>query len=290
MLVRCGLFAAPEPCSEFDPTPPDLELVGAIDAGHIRYDPRAAHGCLEEITWASCDQTHATVRRQPSCDAVYVGQLEAGAACTRDEECASAACDAPACDDGCCIGSCLPRISDAEIGATCRTSSDCRDGFCNELKFCAPLVEEGHPCREDDECVLGLACVGAGIDPGRCRPLPSLGQSCPYGRCAEIGARCDAMLKCVPMGWGAACRSDADCSFYSQCDIENGICADVPMLGDVCVTRCAGPSWCDRNQTPARCEALLPNGTPCLTSDQCESFYCEPGEFFDTCRARPLCT
>jgi hypothetical protein len=151
---------------------------------------------------------------------------------------------------------------------------------------CIPLAKRGEPCRVDANCDYGFACIGASdLEDGACRAMPLLGESCPYMRCAELGAMCNSAQLCVPLGLpGAPCITGADCSPLLECGAD-GRCADLPHLGEPCTFGCAGEAWCSQS----RCVAPEENTTPCTSDNQCASQYCQEGVVFDQCVDRPVC-
>lgn len=258
-LTACGVFTDTSQCDRYFRDIANRDLVDAVRAGKVRYDGIAGTACVASISAAGCNTTSEDVRRSEGCDAALRGTLPKGADCTFDLECASGACNAPSCTMECCRGTCVD--AEPRVEAT---------------------IAIGGMCREDRECVFGAACVGAGIDPGFCRTLPLAGEMCPYNRCAEVGVRCDLGM-CVGSGIGAPCTNDLQCSEFNLCDLPTQRCAAVPTLGMACETICAGASWCDHDAPQPTCAGVLSTGTPCRTSDQCETLVCKEGEMFDTC-------
>lgn len=288
-LVRCGLFADQATCEATFRDRVDLDLAAAVRDGVVTYDGGKAEKCLAAIAQQSCDVTSREGRRlPPSCDAILTGTRAPGDACYFDTECASGACTETACPrDMCCAGTCAAPLARAPIGAACERSPDCVDqAFCGRDHLCHALAAMGEACDADADCGYGLACVGAGLDPGACRPLPKLGEACPYLRCAELGARCDASGTCVAAGAGAPCTSDAECSTYGQCDPAAHVCTAFPTVGLPCTGRCAGAAWCGPS---GLCEAPLENTRPCGSDLECATFYCEEGPTFDFCTDPPVC-
>lgn len=293
--VRCGLFDDEATCTatfraQFDPA-----LPAAVDAGKIRFDPLAAAQCNKDLAARGCDVTAADTRALPaSCARVLVGTIPAGATCLDDRECATGDCDAPRCTpDACCPGGCVAFAAPAAIGEACTARVGCVAGAaCATDDTCHALAAMGDACRADGECAIGLACIGATeLQAGNCRALPKLGESCPYQRCAEIGARCEAGT-CVAVGLaGDACTDDSACSEFYTCDATQH-CARLPGLGEACTGRCAGEAYCDLDPSGSgagTCRSPQPNAAPCSADDQCATQYCEEGPIFDQCAQPALC-
>lgn len=293
-LVRCGLFEDADTCTAYFRRGFDGDIQAAVRAGRVVYDADDAHTCHAAIATMSCDQTSADVRSILAyCDGVLRGTLAADAECAFDGECESGECDAASCvPDTCCFGGCLPSAA-SRIGEPCDADGHCDDdAYCGTDDICHALASTGVPCTLDSNCEPGLACIGAtDLQAGACRALPLLGESCPYLRCAEIGAMCSGTQICVPVGrTGEACTNDAECSEFRSCDPVTRRCTDTPQLGTPCSGRCTGESWCARDGSSIGiCAAPQEITAPCLSNDQCASLFCAEGEFFDTCAARAVC-
>jgi hypothetical protein len=294
-FMRCGLFASADTCAAFFRDRPDVNVDAALAAGKVFYNGVAAEKCHAALAAQSCDLSSREGRVLPdACDHIFGGTLDEGETCAFDAECSSGRCDAGDCNPAlaCCSGTCLARRERADIGGACDTSADCVvDSFCTPEHACAALVAEAGECRADGECDYGLACIGASeLQPGNCRAMPLLGESCPYLRCAEVEATCSATSHtCVALGLpGATCASSADCSPFARCDMGTMTCADVPTLGMPCQGACAGEAFCDVSGSMT-CAAPLPNTSPCSSDDQCASLFCAEGPVFDACADRQAC-
>lgn len=290
-FVRCGLFAEEATCTSFFRKRPDVNLHAAIAAGIVRYDGPSAERCHRELAALTCDTSAREARvRSLACEQMFAGTLPAGAACRLGEECRSGACEVPACPEACCTGTCRAARAFAELDAACTLDDDCvDDAYCGDDLVCHPLVTTGGSCESDCECEFHLGCIGATpLMAGNCRELPLVGEPCPYLRCAELGATCQAG-RCIALGLpGAPCASGADCSPFAQCDAAANRCVDTPRLAEPCTARCAGEAWCDFMGL-GMCTAPQPNGAPCGSDDQCLSLDCVEGPAFDSCADRPLC-
>ena len=290
-LTRCGLFASGEACAAYFRVPDERQLHDAIAAGKIRYDGVKALACQTALAALTCDQGAREARVVTDCDGVLTGKVPDGDACNFDGECASGRCDEAVCPmDTCCNGACLATEQRAAAGAACETDAGCiADAFCGKDRTCHELAKVGQTCTRDAECDYGLGCIGADeLMDGNCRALPLIGQPCPYMRCAEAGARCDATRLCVAVGLpGAPCAGPDDCSSYARCDTAAGRCVESPTLGMQCEGFCAGEAWC--NLMTSTCVPPLENTTPCTSDNQCASLFCDEGVVFDQCADRPVC-
>ena len=290
--VRCGLVDDEATCEALFRPPWRGTQLAALASGQVRYDGVAAARCHAALAQVGCDATARDARTLPAaCARVFAGTVPLGGRCTLDEACVSGACDAPACAPStCCAGVCEERVTALPLGAACDATHACVDDItCGEAGRCEPRALAGEPCRAEAACAFGLACIGATeLQAGTCRALPAIGEPCPYGRCAEVGATC-AQGTCAPLGLGGApCTSGAACSPFLHCDLATRACADLPGLGARCAGagRCAGEAWCDGTT----CQAPLETGAPCAADNECATVdECAEGPVFDACTARATC-
>jgi len=284
--VRCGLFADQTSCLMYGQTQIGSGLQQLIDSGKATFDGDAAQACLDAIASTSCDVTQMGVRVEPSACLHYVdGTVATGSACEQNAECQSGACAIADCGSACCTGSCIAAQAPAGSGEPCVTRP-CDTGLtCDQTSgTCVPLGGSGAGCGLPDQCAYGLGCAG-----GMCKPLPAVGEMCPDGLCADLGAVCNAAGTCVMYGLpGAPCEIDQDCSPYATCDVAMGKCTALPTLGQTCETACSDGSYCnvpDGGSGVGTCTAPAPDGAPCTRDPQCASHYCG-----DTgCQAQPVC-
>jgi hypothetical protein len=290
-LVRCGLFADTATCAGFFRFQPAVDLEAAVAQNIVRYDGALAKQCHEAFAAETCDDSSREARVLPlACRQMFVGTRPADDACAFDEECASGICDIASCVDTCCAGTCHYIHPLATIDDACDIDRDCvADTYCGKDNLCHALVGAGGLCQRDVECDYRLGCIGpTELMPGNCREMPLVGESCPYQRCAEIGALCTASHMCIAAGLvGAPCTTSADCSQFASCDVGSGTCQDLPTLGMPCTSKCAGEAWCDT--TAGTCVAPRATGEPCDFGDQCTSQFCKGGVVFDFCAELPLC-
>lgn len=297
-LARCSLFPDVASCLSYFRLPLNVSIPAAVDAGKARYDAEQASDCIERAAQRSCDLTSGDLRAQVgSCGRVFAGTLPGGTACSLDAECASGTCTFPAdCpESGCCTGACREVAAPGAAGAGCAKDRDCQGNLvCAKDKLCRSIGGAGDDCAADRECGDGLACIDPKpMMPGTCRPLPHLGEECPYLRCADEGLRCDSSgtHRCVALGLpGSPCASGADCSPYMECNPETRMCQATPSLGEPCTANCQGASYClldaGGNGT---CVAPKENGAACESVNECASYYCFVGPVFDSCTDPPVC-
>jgi hypothetical protein len=287
-LTRCGLFANEASCVAYARARTDPALSAAVEAGIVHFNPILERQCINDLAQVSCDQTSRSFRVLPlSCQGALRGARGEGQECRFDTECSTARCTEGTCQPyECCQGTCRAA---RKLSGTCLDNADCVETqYCSAEHVCAPLEHELGACINDAACDFGFACIGASsVQTGTCRKLPAIGEACPYGRCADVGARCDATMHCVRLGLpGDACAGDSDCSPFAQCNVSVSRCEAVPTLGMGCSGRCAGDAACFNGT----CVAPLETGAPCLRSNDCESGLCaEPGENGYVCTEAPTC-
>jgi hypothetical protein len=228
-----------------DPKTFDLRSAKAsIAAGRLAYDAEAAARCFQAVRAALCP---APPFADPSCAAIFVGQVASGGACASAADCRTGtACRMPVCANGCCLGMCQAAgppitVTPAPLGAPCQNHSDCAaDAYCDASDHCAQMPSEpGAPC------LFGCTTGDLHCDPTTLRCV----------RYADLGAAC-ATTPCNPS--------------YAFCD---GVCKARPGLGGACddVRRCVGGTRC----VGELCAARAGVGAPCATSDDCD-YACDP--------------
>jgi hypothetical protein len=298
-LARCAMFPDQASCEAYFRVTQDVSLAGAVSSGKVRYDGAAASACVDQTAQQSCDLSTAAGRTAPAaCIQMLAGTVNGGDPCELDAECASGTCEFPdnCPETGCCTGMCRPAPSPGAAGADCARDRDCQSGLvCSTQKQCLAPAAAGGDCRTDRECADGLGCINPlSTMPGTCRPLPHLGEACPYSRCADQNLRCDVggTNTCVALGLpGATCRTDANCSPYMTCNTTSHQCEALPSLGMPCTTACQGASYCQLDSTTGAgvCAAPQANGAACESHSACASDYCFVGPILDSCADPPVC-
>jgi hypothetical protein len=149
------------------------------------------------------------------CQGLFTGRRAAGEACRSSLECANGLlCAGVGPTDP---GRCSPP---GEKGASCSTAVDALatytrqdvdrlhpqcQGLCRRHRCEAALVA-GATCEASQQCQVGQRCAG-----GHCvEGLAEEGQACSGGDCRP-GLRCWEGRCTLPLGTGAACRSDFEC-------------------------------------------------------------------------------
>jgi len=277
--VRCGVAAAVTECQAFY-TRTALDTANtqsALDAGKLVYHADTAQACLDAYAGLSCDTTAQTPADLAICTDVLTGTLAEGDNCAFSKECDSNNCVKPTCTSACCTGTCGAAQTLPAIGQPC-TAFCADDAYCGIDGMCHAPLGDGAAC-DTEPCAYGLYCAGrVGTMPGRCRPLPHLGQPC-EGACAEAGATCYNAF-CVELGLlDDACTANAQCSMFYNC--TNSSCALLPTLGMPCTTTCYEAAYCDGTT----CIAQKANGSTCVRGDECDSHFCDNSK----CADPPVC-
>lgn len=202
---------------------PSAALVASIDGGRLRYDGSAAAALFTRMRERGCESFVSAidwrVRDLFTVGGVFVGTVEAGAACDvvgfeLISECALG---------GCASGTCQTLVGSGEPCDTLHVCADLEAELTVELGVeglamrcadgtCAPRIEIGGTCTLDDECVSS-ACEGVCV-------LRAEGESCVFSRECETGY-CASV--CAPGGApdGSACDSPYACASHVCFD---GVC------------------------------------------------------------------
>lgn len=246
-LTRCGLFPSVETCkARFEVTiPQSTSIVAAVNAGKVKYDEDLAEDCIDSLRDASCSQR---ANLDSSCDEIFTGTIANGGTCAFDDECVSGSCATTDCTMACCPGTCVATEPEPKIGEMC--DFFCEDGaYCGGDNTCHAELPLGAACDAPFACAGDAYCAGrSSMMTGTCTRLPATGEACTE-QCSHIGDYCDGTCKRVG-NLGDACANDDQCSFYYRCDETTMKCAEemAPML--------------------------LPDGSMCTSSVQCNSRYC----------------
>lgn len=284
--VRCQSYGSLEDC--LGDQHPDLrQLVHAVEAGRITYQPDQAAACLAAVRDAACDATLADARVEvDACRATFLGTLADGAACFEDEACRSGDCATPTCSLACCPGTCGPTLPTPSLGQACPQGRCARGAYCSPAGTCEALVTAGGACSDRRACDYGLTCSTDRV----CTDAPNRGASCAQSACADVGDRCDPDSKtCVPLqGRGGPCARDAtgqyDCQRPLYCSSASLLCEELPPVGAACFLYCAPGVRCNDDFV---CEAKADNGQPCANKGECASDFCDATS--GVCADQPFC-
>ncbi len=266
----------------------------------------SAAGCAAKSTATTTDDITTTgnvtgVKQDAGSTDVGPGAGEVGAACTKNEDCHSVACDAGTC------------------AATCTGSKDCTDGrecitldgssaFCHKPTYPTGM---GLACYMGAACPGNLSCLGNDGSPHAvCTTTCSTNADCPSTMECRINPNdsTGATNACRPRAFCASCVTDDQCGAGSVCaDMGQGakFCThtcdigsfECPRYADC--TKVTDPIAGDRNVCTHRSGTCIGDGTECqpcaddlcATSDyQCLTFG-QSGESFCaiTCAANADC-
>lgn len=230
--------------------------MAAIAAGRAKFAPATLAACVATLD-SKC--TFFTPPLPQPCQALFVGLVDAGFGCDRDEDCKDKFCQRKAANDLACQGLCA---APAKAGANCDTDAGCvAPNVCLEAGKCGAytLVGKGQDCTDVD-CLAGLVCISQGET---------------YV-CAE------------PAGEGAPCYVDDNaCKLELYCLTskvdEQGKCTKRVASGKVCDLQgwfdglserpCGQDLVCaelSKDATQATCTPYVPLGKPCVAADQCK--------------------
>lgn len=273
-LTRCGIFLEPTVClgaellARFEPDP---NLIVAVKAGRVLYRGDKARACADASANATCDGFDDETASYAACSEITTGTIAGGESCGIHEECKSQHCEGGGNGTTCALGTCVGDVPApsprAPIGAACALTSDCAEhAYCDTV--CAKRKAENEPCAGADECEYGLVCQGA---PAVCTALPHEGQAC-NGQCRELGVTCSIRGICEKVRLPpSACTDRSDCSGYYPCNLELGVCAPGPMLGEPCdwfENPCVrDDTFCDR--VTLTCVHVRAVGEPCRSNFEC---------------------
>jgi hypothetical protein len=291
LYVRCGLIDDLATCRTiYTDLEIDKDLVAAVDAGKVHYDPDKARECLASVS-GSCERNQVNLgENNAACDETFSGTVGAGGQCAIDEECLSQNCDVPSCPDACCQGTC---VGDAptprpKVGESCAMTFSCSDSFCDTTTMiCTAYRALGEACTTTSQCAQG-SCTNS-----VCTAYPGEGEPCnatsTTSACSEVGLICSQTSNtCVAVGLtGDPCTTSRDCSPIYMCGAA-GTCQLRPRLGEACsqaTGSCIDHSYCE--PTTMTCTAPKADGQPCGSDRECTSNNCD--QTTTTCTTPPIC-
>jgi hypothetical protein len=243
------------PCCEKAGRPSDgaqcRAFLGAFASG--TYDPKAGEACLEAFDEAAADANFCDGSSEEfdssACAGVFdpaTGDGPPGSDCTKDSDCAHS-------DQG-------------EV--RCEIGFDAMGG---ELQKCQVQIEGK---VGDSPCV---ATVEGSATEYTSSDVPATGYLCNFAK----GMYCDSATQaCAAVAnIGDACTdTQYQCGANGYCDDTTSTCAMRKGIGASCETftrECAEGSHCD--QTTMTCTALLTDGSPCTSGENCEAGACVNG-------------
>lgn len=275
-------------------------LPSSVSASRVIFRPERLEQCEKDIAALKCDVRN---RRLPaSCEQAIEGKVMVDGSCAIDQDCAGNAW----CDKGqleSCPGTCAQPQGDGMPCSGGRESAQCADGLVCRSGMCQPPLSEGDDCDDNAglRCPPGLVCASSMCQSVESLYVRELGASCnatgPFckmglvcqgndanstaGTCVQPAQRNGACKRSVP----AVCPVDQYCKNKSSgvttraAPGMEGICADRPKDGDVCVPseECTPGAICIEETNT--CKNLKTAGGVCATDSNAECYAgsCEGG-------------
>jgi len=281
-----------------------------LDPATFVYHDDVAPGCVESIRSAPCDQTASW---GPACNATFEGMIGQGGPCTHPSQCAPGLfCKADSCPGTCEPrfsegAECLPGLCREDLRCQAIGGKNICSALAAEGAQCAGDVAPS--CQLGLYCVHPELKEGS---PGICRKISDVFTSAEAFDCSWLGPLCGKDLycrindqteatagtfkgKCIrQLGPGDDCvlAIPDPCPKDYYCDpgvfvppdnvSVTGSCHPVGGPGEECKadsffkpgckagTICIGKTLTE----PGTCQALLPLGTTCTTSEVCYSKFC----------------
>lgn len=241
------------------------DILTAVNAGRLKFNPAKIDECLQAIKQAStsCDfDTYYAdeIHIGNPCDDVFTALQDDGEACFNDAECFSGECLRDPDPDVCELAKCADERSRPDIVGP---GDDCTHDICDSGLFC---VEQHNVCKPvtvknlyescdpdtGDVCAEGLVCLSS-----LCHEPPTFvseGEDCDdFVIHCKIGFSCNYMgdelpSKCQPVGTlGDSCERQQQCKIGFWCDHDLGECAALSDVDEPCTTDDACPfgTFCD---------------------------------------------
>jgi len=209
----------------------DIEI-SIPDANACR-DTLAAATCEGLVLWDDATGIpSALTSTDPTCQAVFAGQREAGETCGWSQQCQ----EGLACTGETCPGTCTPVAPQCSIGS-CAGSE-----FCGSDGTCKARAGSGEACGiandYENACADGLRCdFPFGQTEGTCKPQLTRGSSCnneSFFAC-ENGDVCNNGTCAAPTPESASCGDAFECGIGSYCTFAGGhVCKPQLGIGDPC--------------------------------------------------------
>lgn len=278
--------------------------IDAVEAGRVLYDGSKVSACLASIKGTGCSFQTRRVLENESCRLVLEGTAALGGDCAIDEDCEGVAfCKL---DGDRCPGTCTALL---EAGEACTSDDQCADGLAcpNDLNLCTAPGRLGEACgrASDAPCAAGLFCLGytpGNATPGECGDIEEL-YVAQLGETCDLDAQelCDDDLACAvelpladpprfkcmqrhDLGSGCTFGAPSQCPDGAYCsgvdlaagDVE-GTCAELPDEDDACNAEgvgapCKSGLRCDADRI---CRALGRLGDRCASNATCASGNCQ---------------
>ncbi len=264
------------------------ELVAAVKAGTVRYDPSTLNSCLAALGTLPCPTSLDGFFDNAACSDLFQGTVSHGDSCTVDQECPSGNyCQQTTSET--CDGLC------ETLGLNCTNSFQCPAGWaCGQGQSCVTVTapgNSGQPCNEDGACAAGLFCNVN--DQMTCEALAQLGDTC-----TPLLPSCANGLLCVPnaaltsgtcmtpVGEGGHCTTLFQCGGAASpliCDPSSQLCVQRPSSGN-----CPGGNILGCNLLTSYCDTSQPNSPTCMPYIMLGAT-CDPGMMYACSTFGPVC-
>lgn len=160
------------------------------------------------------------------------------------------------------------RCAALNTGASCGALS----GVCLEDRTCAPLPSEGQPCLLG-RCANDLFCNAGVCGSERGTPERAEGEACSLNQECQAGLACTDGLCAPAPAIGAACTESPQCGRDATCLLSSArICAPLAELDEPCFSgECAPGLACEIVNDLPICRPEVPQGEPCTPFQTCEA-------------------
>ncbi len=191
------------------------------------------------------------------------------------------------CADSDCVGA-GTEVCDDGVDNTCDQAIDCGDAKCTGNAKCTGVVNDGLPCRNDNQCAGGLCYSEAntGLPNGACANLSNCvvatNAGCHGGTCLQVSgsSRTECRVPCTGNGLGSSGRCRAGFACVDPDEPKNA-----SNNNNFCVALCTKDSECSTvasgygcNVVSKRCDSkvksALPYGADCTLASQCLGGIC----------------
>ena len=115
---------------------------------------------------------------------------------------------------------------------------------------CQAMGVTGSICSFDDQCAVGLKCIGD-LGSSYCGPLSTQGGTCGDSLDCADGLFCNGNYCSPPISVGSDCDLDSPCVFGSGCSLTTNTCQLGGSAGSLCsydfecMGRCDGGACVD---------------------------------------------
>jgi Dickkopf N-terminal cysteine-rich region len=257
----CDLFS---PCCVMAALPSDgatcRALLGA-ELASSTYNAQLGSQCLAEGRAAAMAPSFCSTGGNgaaPSCSLVFtsttIGGAQPGQACMQDSDCAPSA-------DG---------------------VVDCAFGFANGVQTHKCQVELLNATEGSSPCIGVVEADGSMILEGSNTDIPARGYLCDTAQGLDCDPTSSVCVRSKAVGEACSGFSEHVCVADAYCDSGQSQCLEKKPIGAACSGvsgECKAQAYCDRpqNELEGSCAAVIADGAPCTSSEQCASTSCSNG-------------